>query len=411
MGYEWIGYLLMLSVTFGLMGWMLVTRLSASVKVLLLSAILLRVVGAFLRYYLLFAFYGGAGDAVTYFEYGAYYAERYADLDFGMWFDADEWRHGSFLGTHFLGLVSGLAVLLIGPTLRGEFLLFALLSLSGLLLIGFSIARSYPQVSGRRYLFWLLLWPSLWYWPASLGKDALVMLGLGAAVAGYVGRNGNIRWLLLAAGLALVFAIRSEVAALLAMTIALAQWLSFQGKWTPGRIAQGVALLAGCAVVVSWGTYFAGVQDVGVDGVQAYLTETSGNTAGSGGSGIEAVGTSPLDVPMAFITTLLRPFPWEANNVLALASSAEMLLLWSILLYRRRQVAAALRGWRQSRILRFALPFILMYSILLGMAVGNLGIIARQRIFIFPFLFLLIAWEPARAAVRQRRRSRRLVAG
>jgi hypothetical protein len=46
--------------------------------------------------------------------------------------------------------------------------------------------------------------------------------------------------------------------------------------------------------------------------------------------------------------------------------------------------------------LRLAVPFILVYSITLGMLIANLGIIARQRVFLFPFLFLLVEAVPQR---------------
>ena len=53
-----------------------------------------------------------------------------------------------------------------------------------------------------------------------------------------------------------------------------------------------------------------------------------------------------------------------------------------------------LKNWRADRFLRFSIPFILTYSVLLGMLMVNLGIIARQRVFLFPFLFLLLHAAP-----------------
>ena len=55
----------------------------------------------------------------------------------------------------------------------------------------------------------------------------------------------------------------------------------------------------------------------------------------------------------------------------------------------------ALRNWRSHPVLRVGLPFIVLYSISLGMLVVNLGIIARQRVFLFPFLFYFLEAVPA----------------
>jgi hypothetical protein len=57
--------------------------------------------------------------------------------------------------------------------------------------------------------------------------------------------------------------------------------------------------------------------------------------------------------------------------------------------------------------LRFALPLLLGYTFMIGMTFGNLGIIARQRAPMFPFLLMLMvgADQPEAVAVSRRRRA------
>lgn len=393
MGYEWLGYFLNLALVVLLVGVITFTRLSSRMKLLLVSALLLRVLGSFLRYYLLYAFYDGVGDAARYFQEGGAYAERMAHFDFRMVFDETEWWAGQWWGTQFVKLFSGIVLLIIGPTMKGEFLFFSLLSFLGLVLIGYKASRTTPQLSTYDCFFWILLWPSLWYWPASLGKDALVLLGIGLSVAGYLGDGRKMQWLLLGAGLAFIFAIRPQVAALVVATLMLAQWLSFKEGWTPTRAFQGVVLLISGVVLIWFALNAIGVGGFDTEGVQEYMaTKATGGAAG-GGSGIEDVGVDWQGAPLALINIWFRPFPWEAHNVLALVSSLEMMLLWGTVWYRRKRVARALRSWRESRFLRFAIPFVLLYSVLLGLSASNLGLIARQRIFIFPFLLALVAWK------------------
>jgi len=70
-------------------------------------------------------------------------------------------------------------------------------------------------------------------------------------------------------------------------------------------------------------------------------------------------------------------------------SALEVAALWILIVTHRREVVYSLARWRHDRLLRFAIPFMLYYSVAAGMTMWNLGIIARQRILLFPFLFLL----------------------
>ena len=112
---------------------------------------------------------------------------------------------------------------------------------------------------------------------------------------------------------------------------------------------------------------------------------------------------------MAVVNVLFRPFPWEADNAMMLLSSAEIAGLWLLLWWRRRNVMAALRQWHSSRFVALTLAFIMFYTVALGMMLSNLAIIARQRIFLFPFLFLLMEAVPAAARVRAARAAGRAV--
>ena len=408
-GYEWIGYGAVLAAVFVMAAVLASSRVPSWLKQLLLLALVLRVVGAFLRHVVLFEVYGGVGDAILYFDMGELYAHRLAEFDFGMFTNPWEWEHGRWWGTNFVYYISAVVQLLIGPTVRGEFLAFALLSLVGLLVLGLRAARTAPRLNAEVYLLLLWCWPSLWFWPSGLGKDAIVMMGLGLAVAGYLGNGKRIGWLLLALGLAFIFVIRPQVAAVVVVAFMIAQWLSFKEGWTLPRVLQGAFMLAVVVGVGWWASRLIGIGGFDVEGVQNYLAYKAGGSS-VGGADIGTVGFGPLSVPLALVNVWFRPFLWEAHNPLVLVSGLEMVLLWGLFWHRRRHVGAALRQWRQSRLLRLAIPFVLLYSVLLGLSLANLSIISRQRIFIFPFLFALLAWEaPPRkqpqAATQQARKA------
>jgi hypothetical protein len=69
----------------------------------------------------------------------------------------------------------------------------------------------------------------------------------------------------------------------------------------------------------------------------------------------------------------------------------EVLFVWAIAWHRRRKILAFVKANLYSRVLCTAIVMVAFYSIALGLSLSNAGMIARQRIFLFPFLFMLFA--------------------
>jgi hypothetical protein len=393
--HEVTGFILVVGLVFVIGCLVARSRLPQSLKMIVYAALALRLVGSMTRYAVLFGFYRGSGDARVYYGRGLEYAEYFTRFDFSPIYDPDLWlRPGQWWGTPFMSFPSGFVLSAIGPSLLGSFLVFSLLAMLGLVGFGIAFRRAHPEVPVSRYLVWVFLFPSLWYWPSSLGKDALLLMGLGLAVAGYVGARDRIQWPLLAIGLFFVFAIRPQVAAVVMLSIILAQWLSGAGGWNFRRVTQGIAILAAGLGLIYVSMSFVGVSTFDADGVTSYI-EHQASTAAHGESAIGEEGAGISGMIYAPFIILFRPFPWEAGNLMALFSSIEIWAFWALAWWRRREILQGLKLWRQDRLLRLAIPFILVYSVTLGMLIVNLGIVARQRIFLFPFLFLFFAAYPA----------------
>jgi hypothetical protein len=218
------------------------------------------------------------------------------------------------------------------------------------------------------------------------------------AIMGYAGRSGKIHWIQLIIGVFFVYAIRPELAAVVILSMIIAHWLSLlRGGWTLGTTAQAVLLVGGGLIGIWLAMQKTGM--MGDDGsVQGYLEDNKAREVG-GGSELDAAPVGITGIPLALINILVRPFPWEARSFMMAITAVEILAFWVIVWFKRKNVVRALRHWRSERLLRVAIPFILVYSITLGMVMGNMAIIARQRIFLFPFLFLLVEAVP-RAAQR-----------
>lgn len=370
------------------------SRTPRDLKRVLYLAIALRGAGALARYMILFGIYGGSGDARLYYRGGLIYAGELWKLNPGPLFNPINWQGGIWHGTQFVYFPAAFVTAFTGPSMLGAFIIFSLFAFAGL--YGFLVAfrRSYPHVSAARYARWLFFFPALWYWPSSIGKEAIVLLGLGICIAGYIGRSERINWPLFLAGLFLIYGVRPQVLVVVLASLIAGHGLSLLShRWTPRHILQAVALAAAAVVGVGVAMQAEGVESFSVEGVQGYIEEEGARELG-GESAIAPVEIGVAGAPVALINVLLRPFPWEAHNPMALFASLQMIGFWAIVWVRRRQFVQVLRHWRSDRLIRVAIPFVLLYSLALGFVVANMGLIDRQRIFIFPFLFLLAEAAP-----------------
>lgn len=368
------------------------SRLPTTIKVLVWLGLGFRVGGALVRFLVLQNYYG-AGDATGYFGRGWRFATAFREFDF-----TPVTEMGQLQGTGFIHTVSGAVLTIIGPSMFGEFVVFSLFSFVGL--VGFAVAfhRAYPTAALGPYLAWIWLFPSLWFWPSSIGKEALILMGLGIAVMGFIGKGKKIAWLPFLIGGAVMFLVRPEIVPIFLVSVVIAQWLSFRGGWTPQRLLQGILLLVIGLVGISYTSRSIGLEQLDLEGLQEFVTtDKSRKTEGS--TSVELVDPSLTGVPMAVINVLFRPVPWEATNPMVLISSMEVMFLWALVLARRKSLSRSLPHWRSDRFLRLALCFLAIYSVALGMMVINLGILARQRIFLYPFLFLLIEARPVAASL------------
>lgn len=402
MDYNFLGFLLVVAFAF------LVTAVLAShprqpfpVRLLML-AVLARVIGSFARYEVLFQFYGGVGDATGYYGSGLRFAERLWRLDLSV-FGYDQWFGGfeRWWGTRFIENLSGVVVSFVGPSMRAEFLVFSLLGFVGLYCMALAFHRLHPGPPSTDYARLIWLWPSLWFWPSSVGKESVMMLCIGLVTLGHVSRNRRINWVAVAAGILLAFAVRPHVAGILILAAVSAHWLGSWQKFTLRRAAGGVAMIVGAAVLLHYVQTALGLESSVASWLDFY-DFSSGQTL-QGGGNIGQVPAGPFGPALAVINIWARPFIWEAHNFTALVSALEILLFWSFVWLRRRNVGVAFRSWRHDRLLRFGLAFSFGYTMALGFTFGNLGIIARQRALAFPFVFLPLC----ALSVATRRRSRR----
>src|SRR5262245_60999786 len=110
------------------------------VRNLLVAGVLMRVLGVLARHTMIFDLYDGGSDAVGYFDAGRIIADYFRALDFsilgsGQWGDR-EW------GTQAIRYAAGLVLALVGPSVRGAYLVFSLAAFAGLVCTVVAFART-----------------------------------------------------------------------------------------------------------------------------------------------------------------------------------------------------------------------------------------------------------------------------
>ena len=307
------------------------------------------------------------------------------------------------LDTQFVINIVAVMIHFFNASMVDLFIGFSLVGYAGGVVLARAVGTAYGRAAHDRYLALLMLFPSLWFWPSALGKDGLVLLGLGLTALGVARASGAGRWLLLLAGVGIVFVIRPPQAAVLAFSTAVAYSLASDQRWTAGRIVQvgaGLVVLAISLTVVSG---YIGFSLLDINSLDGYMARRAGVTA-YGGSSFELSGPGWILPFSAFATVLFRPFPWETSGVTALLTSVEVIGLWLFVASRRRAVGAMLRLRPRPALFWLSVAFLVLYGTLLGLSVGNFGTLVRQRVHIYPFLFLFLMVAPSvrRVAVRVR---------
>jgi hypothetical protein len=339
-------------------------------------------------------FYNGVADSNTYNRGGAELAPLYR---VGNWGYA-----GKIIGDGFMKIVTGEIYALVGVNRLAGFLVFSVLGYFGVYFFYRAFRLAMPEADGLRYARFLFLMPSLVFWSSSIGKEALMIFGLGLGAWGaarlFAQQRGG--FVLFAAGTWLCLMVRPHVALLLFASVAVGYLVRRSRRSSPLNamrrlVGIGVLAVAG-AIVIQTNTGFFSVKSLNNDSVnevlkknQANLGAREGNEGEGFGSSEEARSLSPLSFPRSVVTILFRPFPHEASGAPSVAASLEgVFLLLVVCSSARRMWAAIKRSPRNPYVLTsfaFSVVFIYLFA-----SLPNLGIIARERIQLLPFFLVLV---------------------
>lgn len=380
---------------------------------LLVLALALKLLGGIARDFVANELYGGVADATHYDLEGKRLAELFRSgvFDTGL---------VSLTRTDFIRFLTGIVYSVVGPSRLAGFLVFSWLGFLGLFFFYRAFAMAVPEGNTRSYARLLFFLPSLLYWPSSIGKESWMVFALGIAAFGGARLLTGRVWngiLLSGLGLWLAGLVRFHVAAILALALVTAYILRKPSDRhrTRSLVARGLSLTAvGVLAVIVVLQAEPSLQSAGIEtggGITSALQQVSERTT-QGDSEIQpTLVRSPWRAPIAVFTVLFRPLPNEADNAQALVAALEGMFLLVLCGLRFRWILAALHSFRRQAYVTLSVAytgvFILAFS-----AIGNLGILARQRVQMLPFFLILLCVPPRRkraeadtGSVEARRRS------
>ena len=362
-----------------------------------------KLLGSGARFFVIRYVYGG-GDALGYYRVG---------IEF-----ANQWRAGNppplsgarGEGTQVMEAIAGVVFAPFVPDLLGGFLLFGTLSFIGQLTLYMAFRRWAQPHQLKAFAILIFFLPSYVFWPSSIGKDAVMLLGLGIA-AYCVARcmeAYETRWLL-GAGVALagIGFIRVHITALFVGALLLTALITKHRSRAPTVAIRRLTLIALLATTgfVTVGAFEAryrtNLLDVGdIESFsESVVDRTSKGTTVDGGPV-----TGPADVPEALVLVLFRPFIWEAKEFQIVVSAMETSFLLGLFIWKIPAIYRNRKAWRSNSLIVFSTFYVVAFSIAFSV-IRNLGIIARQRTQVLAFFLMAIialGWEAPAMRLRPR---------
>lgn len=347
----------------------------------------------------------GGADSPVYQREGVRIAESLRQFQFGVA------TGRSVPGTGAVRYFAGIVNVLTGSTYIATFLVFATLAYVGQLLFLFGVRSALNARQFRLLAVVVMFSPTLTFWPSSIGKESLALFGIGLGVLGS-SRLYERRWngiVPVVIGFSAVGMVRPHMA--MVLLAGLLVGLFARRAHTRGRVVSHALLLA---LVVAGSMWMAGASAElfgldsldGISDVSAALDFAQERTSQDQAQFVAARVGSIADYPWAVVTVLFRPFPWEAPNALAMVSALEGVALGLLLLRASPGFLSQGKQLIQRAQLLYSVAFTAVFIFLFS-AIGNFGILSRQRAQVIPFVLLFAAFGIGAERSGERRSRRR----
>lgn len=370
----------------------IVARRDQGLSRVLPVAFLFKIVCVAAYLYMTFGIFGGSVDLVHYYGQGLEIANAFHLR--GEWTTLQP-----FWSNNFIYMITGGLFIVIGPSLVAGSMIFAMVAFWGQYLFYRAFCQAFPQGDRDLAMSLLLFLPSIVFWPAVVGKDAIIFFCIAMASYGFVLLQVQAKLrsiVLMAGGLGGTMLVRPHIAAMLGMAMFV--------PYVLGKNRKGVAQVAGKLLALP--LFLGGIYYLAGE-AQSFLQMEDFSKAGkvmervasgsaTGGSQFSGAGSFLLDI-LNSPFLLFRPFPWEVRSAQAAVAGAEALLLLYLILRQRRVIRAAVVSWRQNAVVLFIVLYAVQFSVVFAISIRNFGLLARERVMLVPLVVLLLCFRPSSA--------------
>lgn len=367
----------------------LVSRRDPLLRITMISATVLKAASAGAYLLMSYRVYETGADALHYFTVGRELVNTF-------------WSRGEWplmlplWSTNLINTLTGYAIIALGPSLPAIFILFALVSFWGSYFFYRAFCLTFPEGNRPLALLALFFVPSVVFWTACIGKDAIIALFLGMSAYGFAlaRQKPSMRsYMLLGVGLLGTMAVRPHVAAMLATAIVIPYMFSQNRRGILGTLYKALGfglLVAGSAFMVTQAQQFLQVSDF--NSASRTLEHVTGmNRLGGSAFGAQ----TSLSIRIALAPFLLfRPLPWEAHNLQSGIAALEGLVLLVLFWRARNGILQLVRGWRANPYVLFILLYAMEFCVAFAAASSNFGTLSRMRAMLLPFALMLLCAPP-----------------
>ncbi len=333
--------------------------------------------------------YDSVADVVFYFSSGLRLFDRFSLTG--------EWTFlQPFWSTNFIVMLTSWLDFVFGPAFQAFMILFATLSFWGQYLFFRAFCIAFPAGQRRAAALFMFFLPSIVFWTASIGKDAVILFFTGACCYGFAKMTrttGPVALATVLVSLGGVMLVRPHIAGMLAISLGGAYVFSRNRSGLLGMAAKIVAiplLLLASIYLVAQARAFLDLTDIAqTQSVLKRVGEVNYQTGGSafGSSFIYRLAAAPF--------LLFRPFLWEVRSLQAAIAGIEAFGLLIFVWRRRELVRLSLRSCRENSFVLFLWVYALEFSLVFAGAMTNFGLLVRQRAMLIPLALMTLLSQPA----------------
>nr|WP_294861466.1 hypothetical protein [uncultured Fluviicola sp.] len=284
----------------------------------------------------------------------------------------------------------------------------------------FRFLNSFLSIQTKYIAYAVLFIPTVGFWCTGIMKDSVTYASLLVVIMGLfkiLQRQYNVKTIIgTLIGFWFIFVTRSFL--LLPIAVPVFILIIFRLNNKKPFITKLLTRITGILIALSSIAFFMSGSTLFGEFSSNNLTETANtiyldfqNNTGYTGKrydlGISEVNsvTMVTVIPNAILTTIYRPFIWEADNALMLINGLEstLFLLLTLAIIRRRKKInlVLLKKDRQTKdFIIFCILFVLILAYFVGLTSGLFGVLARLKAPILPF-FLLFVFSKLKKSTEQ----------